>query len=208
MCVLHGEGAFCAGADLKTFDNPLNADMSLRGPMGISRFKTSKPVIASITGFAVAGGIELALWCDLRVVDEEAVMGVFCRRFGVPLIDGGTVRLPRLIGRSRALDLILTGRPVSAQEAKEIGMEGPAICREISTWRFVDFENLLSPLRFFFKDWPIEWRKREPVDRRLRSLPTRSPRSLPSALRTTVTACLSRRVCRLTMRCGGSLSWE
>lgn len=122
VCVLHGEGAFCAGADLKNFNNLLSSNMDDPAPMGITRYQTSKPVIASISGFAVAGGIELALWCDLRVVEEDATMGVFCRRFGVPLIDGGTVRLPRLIGRSRALDLILTGRPVSAQEAKEIGL--------------------------------------------------------------------------------------
>ncbi len=92
------------------------------GPMGPSRLRLSKPVIAAVSGHAVAGGLELALWCDLRVADETAVFGVFCRRWGVPLIDGGTVRLPRLIGQSRAMDLILTGRPVDAAEALHIGL--------------------------------------------------------------------------------------
>ncbi|MDP2863151.1 MAG: crotonase/enoyl-CoA hydratase family protein, partial [Desulfobacterales bacterium] len=116
--VLWGEGGnFCAGADLKAISrndlnevNSLNQDMSKPGPMGPSRMKTSKPVIAAISGYAVAGGLELACWCDLRVVERDAVLGVFCRRYGVPLIDGGTQRLPRLIGISRALDMILTGR--------------------------------------------------------------------------------------------------
>jgi enoyl-CoA hydratase len=124
-------GHFCAGADLKAVSggigdnpaaNPLNDNMNAIAPMGCTRLQLSKPVIAAISGYAVAGGIELALWCDLRVADETAIFGVFCRRFGVPLIDGGTVRLPRLIGMSRALDLILTGRPVAAQEALQIGL--------------------------------------------------------------------------------------
>ena len=93
-----------------------------QGPLGPSRLLLSKPVIAAISGPAVAGGLELALWCDLRVAEESAVFGVFCRRFGVPLIDGGTVRLPRLIGHARALDLILTGRPVGAAEALAMGL--------------------------------------------------------------------------------------
>jgi enoyl-CoA hydratase len=92
------------------------------GPMGPTRMILSKPVIAAIAGYAVAGGLELALWCDLRLMEEDAVLGVFCRRWGVPLIDGGTVRLPRLIGLSRALDLILTGRPVEAEEALQMGL--------------------------------------------------------------------------------------
>jgi enoyl-CoA hydratase len=125
VAVLHGEGGvFCAGADLKavgTADgNGITADGD--GPMGPSRMRLSKPVIAAVAGHAVAGGLELALWCDLRVAEESAVFGVFCRRWGVPLIDGGTVRLPRLIGQSRAMDLILTGRPVDAREAREIGL--------------------------------------------------------------------------------------
>jgi enoyl-CoA hydratase/carnithine racemase len=117
-------GTFCAGADLKAIAagrfNRLEPQGD--GPMGPTRFWLRKPVIAAISGFAVAGGLELALWCDLRVVEKDAVLGVFCRRWGVPLIDGGTVRLPRLIGLSWALDLILTGRPVSADEALRIGL--------------------------------------------------------------------------------------
>lgn len=122
-------GAFCAGADLKAVArmsegqaNRLNTDMTAPGPMGPTRMKLSKPVIAAISGHAVAGGLELACWCDLRVMERNAVLGVFCRRFGVPLIDGGTQRLPRLIGLSRALDLILTGRPVGAEEALAMGL--------------------------------------------------------------------------------------
>ncbi len=125
VAVLHGEhGTFCAGADLKAFaeGHPNRLDADGDGPMGPSRMALDKPVIASIEGHAVAGGLELALWCDLRVAAEDAVVGVFCRRWGVPLIDGGTVRLPRLIGLSRALDMILTGRPVSADEALQMGL--------------------------------------------------------------------------------------
>jgi enoyl-CoA hydratase len=113
-------GTFCSGADLKAFSNRVQPDGD--GPMGPTRMALSKPVIAAVAGHAVAGGLELACWCDLRVVEEDAVLGVFCRRWGVPLIDGGTVRLPRLIGLSRALDLILTGRPVDAREAHAIGL--------------------------------------------------------------------------------------
>jgi enoyl-CoA hydratase len=132
VAVLQGAGGqFCAGADLKAISggignneraNPLNDDIDATGPMGPTRLVLRKPVIAAVEGHAVAGGLELALWCDLRVAAESAVFGVFCRRFGVPLIDGGTVRLPRLIGESRALDLILTGRPVGAAEAFTIGL--------------------------------------------------------------------------------------
>ena len=133
--VFFGEnGTFCAGADLKAISkgtgnsvrppsvgddwDPLATD----GPMGPSRMLLSKPVIAAVSGYAVAGGLELSLWCDLRVVEEDAVFGVFCRRWGVPLVDGGTVRLPRIIGHGRALDLILTGRPVDAREALAMGL--------------------------------------------------------------------------------------
>ena len=129
VAVLAGAGAtFCAGADLKAFAeggaraNPLDDDLGRTAPMGASRLELGKPVIAAIEGHAVAGGLELALWCDLRVASESAVFGVYCRRFGVPLIDGGTVRLPRLIGESRAADLILTGRAVDAREALAIGL--------------------------------------------------------------------------------------
>ncbi|OBK23170.1 crotonase/enoyl-CoA hydratase family protein [Mycobacterium asiaticum] len=125
VAVLSGDGGtFCAGADLKAFGTP-QANAVHRtgpGPMGPSRMMLSKPVIAAVSGYAVAGGLELALWCDLRVAEEDAVFGVFCRRWGVPLIDGGTVRLPRLIGHSRAMDLILTGRAVKADEALAIGL--------------------------------------------------------------------------------------
>jgi enoyl-CoA hydratase len=121
VAVLHGAGGtFCAGADLKAMDNRVDSDGD--GPMGPTRLRLSKPVIAAIEGYAVAGGLELAAWCDLRVAAENAVLGVFCRRWGVPLIDGGTVRLPRLIGTSRAMDLVLTGRPVDAAEAERIGL--------------------------------------------------------------------------------------
>jgi enoyl-CoA hydratase len=125
VAVLHGEGGvFCAGADLKAVGtesgNRVAADGD--GPMGPTRMRLSKPVIAAIAGHAVAGGLELALWCDLRIAEEDAVLGVFCRRWGVPLIDGGTVRLPRLIGVSRAMDMVLTGRPVGAEEAERMGL--------------------------------------------------------------------------------------
>lgn len=125
VAVLWGDnGTFCAGADLKAMGTPESNPVHRTGPgpMGPSRMTLSKPVIAAVSGFAVAGGLELALWCDLRVVEQDAVMGVFCRRWGVPLIDGGTVRLPRLIGHSRAMDLILTGRAVHADEAYAIGL--------------------------------------------------------------------------------------
>ena len=125
VAVLYGAGGtFCAGADLKAVGtatgNRVEEDGD--GPMGPSRLQLSKPVVAAIEGHAVAGGLELAAWCDLRVAADDAVLGVFCRRWGVPLIDGGTVRLPRLIGTSRAMDLILTGRPVDAAEAERIGL--------------------------------------------------------------------------------------
>jgi enoyl-CoA hydratase len=121
VAVLWGAGGtFCAGADLKQMSNRIEPDGD--GPMGPSRLVLSKPVIAAVAGHAVAGGLELACWCDLRVVEESAVFGVFCRRFGVPLIDGGTVRLPWIVGLGRALDLILTGRAVGADEALRIGL--------------------------------------------------------------------------------------
>jgi enoyl-CoA hydratase len=125
VAVLAGEGGtFCAGADLRAIgtreSNRVTPDGD--GPMGPTRMTLSKPVIAAIDGYAVAGGMELALWCDLRVMEEDATLGVFCRRWGVPLIDGGTVRLPRIIGAGRALDLILTGRAVGATEALAMGL--------------------------------------------------------------------------------------
>jgi len=119
-----GGGTFCAGADLQAIaaGRPNRVEDDGDGPMGPTRMRLGKPVIAAIEGYAVAGGLELALWCDLRVAAIDATLGVFCRRFGVPLIDGGTVRLPRLIGRSRAMDLVLTGRPVGAEEALQMGL--------------------------------------------------------------------------------------
>lgn len=123
--VLYGDnGMFCAGADLKAIaaGRGNRVEPAGDGPMGPSRLMLTKPVVAAIAGYAVAGGLELALWCDMRIAEEDAVLGVFCRRWGVPLIDGGTVRLPRLIGLSRALDLILTGRPVDAREALSFGL--------------------------------------------------------------------------------------
>ncbi len=127
VAVLTGaEGTFCSGADLSAIGegrgNRVDEDMSLPGPLGCTRLQLSKPVIAAVEGHAVAGGLELALWCDLRVAASDATFGVYCRRWGVPLVDGGTVRLPRLIGQSRALDMILTGRGVSGVEAGEWGL--------------------------------------------------------------------------------------
>ena len=132
VAVLFGDGGnFCAGADLKAVaaGTPNRLEPSGDAPMGPTRFLMKKPVIAAVAGFAVAGGLELACWCDLRVVEEDATFGVFCRRWGVPLIDGGTVRLPRLIGLSRALDLILTGRAVTADEALQMGLANRVVPR-------------------------------------------------------------------------------
>jgi enoyl-CoA hydratase len=126
VAVLHGDGGtFCAGFDLKALTAGEAPDGMAEygpGPMGPTRLRLSKPVIASVAGFAVAGGLELALWCDLRVAEESAVFGVFCRRWGVPLVDGGTVRLPRLVGAGRAMDMILTGREVGVAEALGMGL--------------------------------------------------------------------------------------
>ena len=131
VAVLWGSGGtFCSGADLKgvstsrgnRLQEPSGGALDGAAPMGPTRLALSKPVIAAVAGYAVAGGLELACWCDLRVMEEDATFGVYCRRWGVPLIDGGTVRLPRLIGQSRALDLILTGRAVGAAEALSFGL--------------------------------------------------------------------------------------
>ncbi|MFE8072338.1 crotonase/enoyl-CoA hydratase family protein [Marinobacteraceae bacterium S3BR75-40.1] len=133
VAILHGIGDhFCAGADLEAV---ASGDPERRnrlepegdGPMGPSRMVLSKPVIAAVSGYCVAGGLELALWCDMRVCDQSAVFGVFCRRFGVPLIDGGTVRLPRIVGMGHAMDMILTGRPVEAEEALRIGLSNRCV---------------------------------------------------------------------------------
>lgn len=125
IAVLYGAGGnFCAGADLKAIASGDLHHVSEDGdgPLGVTRMQLTKPVIAAVEGYAVAGGLELALWCDLRVCSDDAIFGVFCRRFGVPLIDGGTRRLPALVGLGRAMDLILTGRPVDASEALQIGL--------------------------------------------------------------------------------------
>jgi len=132
VAVLTGAGgAFCAGADLKGVAGGRGNRVAEEGdgPMGPSRFLLSKPVVAAVEGHAVAGGLELALWCDLRVAAEDAVFGVYCRRWGVPLIDGGTIRLPRLVGHSHALDMILTGRPVSGEEALRMGLANRLVPR-------------------------------------------------------------------------------
>jgi enoyl-CoA hydratase len=141
VAVLHGEGGvFCAGADLTAIGDPeraheLDSTGGGSGPMGPSRLSLSKPLIAAVAGYAVAGGLELALLADLRVVEESAVFGVFCRRWGVPLIDGGTVRLPRLVGMGRALDMILTGRPVGARGAGDGPCQPPRWRRDVARGR-------------------------------------------------------------------------
>ncbi|WP_194831830.1 crotonase/enoyl-CoA hydratase family protein [Nocardia sp. XZ_19_369] len=125
VAVLWGDGGtFCAGADLKGLGTERSnvATEDGDGPMGPTRMRLSKPVIAAVSGYAVAGGLELALWCDLRVAEQDSIFGVFCRRWGVPLIDGGTLRLPRIIGTGPAMDMVLTGRPVDAAEALRIGL--------------------------------------------------------------------------------------
>lgn len=144
VAILTGNGAhFCAGADLKAVSegsrgNRLSPEGD--GPMGPSRMRLSKPVIAAVSGYCVAGGLELAAWCDLRVADATAIFGVFCRRFGVPLIDGGTVRLPRLVGQSHAMDMILTGRPVEADEALRMGLAN----RVVAEGQAVDHAMVLA----------------------------------------------------------------
>ena len=149
VAVLTGaDGQFCAGADLRTVAggranasaNALDDDMARDGPMGPTRLELGKPVIAAVEGHAVAGGLELALWCDARVAAATATFGVFCRRFGVPLIDGGTVRLPRLIGESRAMELILTGRAVGAEEALAIGL----VCRVVAQGQALDAAQAMA----------------------------------------------------------------
>jgi len=156
VAVLWGaNGTFCSGANLNVIstDKANRLDIDGNGPMGPTRMKLSKPVIAAVAGYAVAGGLELAIWCDMRVVEKDAIFGVYCRRFGVPLIDGGTVRLPRLIGLSRAMDMILTGRPVNAEEALSWGLankivdinksriEAERLAREIAAFPQICLKN-------------------------------------------------------------------
>jgi enoyl-CoA hydratase len=160
VAILTGRGGtFCAGFDLKVAAQRAGAalhDPAGEGPMGPTRLLLSKPVIAAIEGYAVAGGLELALWCDLRVASETARFGVFCRRWGVPLIDGGTVRLPRLIGHSRALDMILTGREVGAREAFEWGLANRLTPAEVIA-RFPQV-CMRSDRRSSYEQWTLEQR--------------------------------------------------
>ncbi len=152
VAVLTGAGGyFCAGADLKAIGEE-GAPRANRvteagdGPMGPTRMLLSKPVIAAVEGYAVAGGLELALWCDLRVAADDAVFGVYCRRWGVPLVDGGTIRLPRLIGHSHALDLILTGRGVSGEEARQMGLANRVVEPGAALATAIDLARELSAL--------------------------------------------------------------
>ena len=170
VAVLTGQGGvFCAGADLKGVaagrGNPVKPDGDV-GPMGCTRLRLGKPVIAAIEGHAVAGGLEVACWADLRVAAEGAVFGVFCRRFGVPLIDLGAVRLPRLIGQSRAMDMILTGRPVDAQEALAMGLanrvvpNGEALAAALALARQLGaFPQLClrNDRRLALAQWSLDW---------------------------------------------------
>ncbi len=167
VAILTGaDGCFCAGADLKAFEDGRGNRLEEAGdgPMGPSRMHMEKPVIAAVAGYAVAGGLELALWCDLRVVESNAVFGVFCRRWGVPLIDGGTIRLTRLVGLSHALDMILTGRPVEADEALRMGLANrvvdPGASRaraEAMAGQIARFPQqcLLSDRRSAYEQWDL-----------------------------------------------------
>lgn len=170
VAVLTGTGGnFCAGADLKAIADGAGNRVDRAGdfgPMGPTRLQLGKPVIAAVEGFAVAGGLELALWCDMRVAAASATFGVFCRRFGVPLIDLGTVRLPRLIGQSRAMDLILTGRPVGADEALAMGLanrvaaDGEALDAAIALARQIAaFPQacLRNDRRSALEQWSLDW---------------------------------------------------
>jgi enoyl-CoA hydratase len=149
VAVLTGSGGtFCAGADLKALSEGIRhrVERDGPGPMGPTRLELSKPVIAAVEGYAVAGGLELAVWCDLRVASADATFGVFCRRFGVPLIDGGTVRLPRLIGQGRALDLILTGREVGSEEARAMGLVSRVVAPGAALEHAVEWGRELAAL--------------------------------------------------------------
>lgn len=169
VAILTGaHGTFCAGADLKAVaageGNKMTEDGD--GPMGPTRMLLSKPVIAAVEGYAVAGGLELALWCDLRVAASNAVFGVFCRRFGVPLVDLGTIRLPRLIGQSRAMDLILTGRGVSGEEALQMGLANRIVEPGGALQSAIELAHSLSafPQQCMrsdrlsaYEQWPLDW---------------------------------------------------
>lgn len=196
VAVLQGRGGtFCAGADLKAIaedkGNPVHAEGDL-GPMGCTRLSLSKPVIAAVEGHAVAGGLEVACWADLRVAAEGTVFGVFCRRFGVPLIDLGTVRLPRLIGHSRAMDLILTGRPVAAKEALDIGLanrlapQGQALAVALElAGQIAAFPQLClrNDRRSAIEQWGLGWDEAEANEVRLGMEVLRSGQSREGAAR-------------------------
>ncbi len=168
VAILTGaDGCFCAGADLKGFSEGRRNRVELDGdgPMGPSRFALDKPVIAAVEGHAVAGGLELALWCDLRVAARDAVFGVFCRRWGVPLMDGGTVRLPRMIGHSHALDMILTGRPVHGEEALRMGLANRLVEKGQALGAALDLANeiakfpqlcMRSDRRSSYRQWSLD----------------------------------------------------
>jgi|SRR5579883_589850 enoyl-CoA hydratase len=171
VAILTGAGRnFCAGADLKALSRGEGNSMSEDGdgPMGPTRMLLSKPVIAAVEGYAVAGGIELALWCDLRVAASNAIFGVFCRRFGVPLVDLGTIRLPRLIGQSHALDLILTGRGVSGEEALRMGLANRLTEPGRALEGALELAQTLSSFpqgcmrsdrMSVYEQWPLDWRE-------------------------------------------------
>ena len=180
VAVLWGAGGvFCAGADLKARGTELGLRLSPEGdgPMGPSRMVFNKPTIAAVEGYAVAGGLELALMCDLRVASESAVFGVFCRRWGVPLIDGGTVRLPQLIGLSRALDMILTGRPVDANEALTFGLAN----RVVAAGRAREEAESLARIIAGFPPRCVRSDRRSAWEGLGQPLPPPSPTNLPSA---------------------------
>ena len=201
VAILQGRGGhFCGGADLKAISergpgqgraNTVREDGEL-GPMGPTRMRLNKPVIAAVEGYAVAGGLELSLWADLRVAAESAVFGVFCRRFGVPLIDLGTVRLPRLIGQSRAMDLILTGRPVPAREAHEMGLanrvvpDGQALdaaltlARQIAAFPQACMRN---DRQSALEQWSLDWDAATANEARLGSAVLASGETLEGATR-------------------------
>lgn len=173
VAILTGaDGTFCAGADLKAVSTGRGNRVALDGdgPMGPTRMLLGKPVIAAIEGHAVAGGLELAVWCDLRVAAEDAVFGVYCRRWGVPLVDGGTVRLPRLIGHSHAMDLILTGRGVSGEEAFRMGLANRLVPAGSALTAAVELATQLSafPQRCLRADRLSSWHQWDrPLDEAL-----------------------------------------
>jgi enoyl-CoA hydratase len=195
--VLTGAGGhFCSGADLTALSdgrgNRVEEDMAADGPMGPTRMLLSKPVIAAVEGFAVAGGLELALWCDLRVAAVDATFGVYCRRWGVPLVDGGTVRLPRLIGHSHAMDLILTGRGVSGEEARTMGLAnrlcqpGRALDEAVSLAEHLagfPQECLRADRQSAYEQWGLPWRDALANEVRLGLGPIRSGETVAGAAR-------------------------